>query len=71
MLLALDENNHQHGGASTAQINGLPQSTVQVLVINLEFLISYALDVLVIHLMTCLFVYTIYCTMCGLLSCKV
>ncbi|XP_027118972.1 uncharacterized protein [Coffea arabica] len=29
MLLALDENNHQHGGASTAQINGLPQSTVQ------------------------------------------
>ncbi|KAM7488550.1 hypothetical protein LguiB_026034 [Lonicera macranthoides] len=29
MLLALDENNHQHGGASLAQINGLPQSTVQ------------------------------------------
>ncbi|KAL3507396.1 hypothetical protein ACH5RR_032778 [Cinchona calisaya] len=29
MLLALDENNHQHGGASTARINGLPQSTVQ------------------------------------------
>lgn len=29
MLLALDENNHRHGGASTAQINGLPQSTVQ------------------------------------------
>ncbi|KAL8491191.1 hypothetical protein ACS0TY_023005 [Phlomoides rotata] len=29
MLLALDENNHQHGGASTHRINGLPQSTVQ------------------------------------------
>ncbi|XP_028067490.1 E3 ubiquitin-protein ligase RLIM-like [Camellia sinensis] len=29
MLLALDENNHQHGGASRHQINILPQSTVQ------------------------------------------
>ncbi|XP_010243979.1 PREDICTED: uncharacterized protein LOC104587902 isoform X2 [Nelumbo nucifera] len=29
MLLALDENNHQHGGASLSQITGLPQSTVQ------------------------------------------
>ncbi|KAI3459615.1 hypothetical protein Pfo_016278 [Paulownia fortunei] len=29
MLLALDENNDQHGGASIHQINGLPQSTVQ------------------------------------------
>lgn len=31
MLLALDENNHRHGGASAAQINALPESTVQVL----------------------------------------
>ncbi|XP_019166072.1 PREDICTED: uncharacterized protein LOC109161945 isoform X1 [Ipomoea nil] len=29
MLLALDENNHQHAGASMHQINGLPESTVQ------------------------------------------
>ncbi|CAI9776953.1 unnamed protein product [Fraxinus pennsylvanica] len=29
MLLALDDNNDQHGGASTHLINGLPQSTVQ------------------------------------------
>lgn len=29
MLLALDDNNHQHVGANSAQINGLPQSTVQ------------------------------------------
>ncbi|KAL3812373.1 hypothetical protein ACJIZ3_013641 [Penstemon smallii] len=29
MLLALDENNYEHGGASFHQINGLPQSTVQ------------------------------------------
>lgn len=29
MLLALDENNHQHGGSSARQINNLPQSTVQ------------------------------------------
>ncbi|KAK9062565.1 hypothetical protein SSX86_019752 [Deinandra increscens subsp. villosa] len=29
MLLALDDNNHQHGGATYAQINNLPQSTVQ------------------------------------------
>ncbi|KAK4732732.1 hypothetical protein R3W88_025720 [Solanum pinnatisectum] len=29
MLLALDENNHQHGGSSSRQINNLPQSTVQ------------------------------------------
>ncbi|XP_041000040.1 uncharacterized protein LOC121246100 [Juglans microcarpa x Juglans regia] len=29
MLLALDDNNHQHGGASVSQINCLPQSTVR------------------------------------------
>ncbi|CAH2038908.1 unnamed protein product [Thlaspi arvense] len=29
LLLALDENNHQHGGASTHSINNLPESTVQ------------------------------------------
>ncbi|MCD7460413.1 hypothetical protein HAX54_043508 [Datura stramonium] len=29
MLLALDENNHQHGGSSARHINNLPQSTVQ------------------------------------------
>ncbi|KAL0392614.1 UNVERIFIED_CONTAM: hypothetical protein Sradi_2484200 [Sesamum radiatum] len=29
MLLALDENNDQHGGAPIHLINGLPQSTVQ------------------------------------------
>ncbi|KAL6194967.1 hypothetical protein ACLB2K_036042 [Fragaria x ananassa] len=29
MLLALDENNHQLGGATANQINNLPQSTVQ------------------------------------------
>lgn len=30
MLLALDERNHQHTGASTNLINSLPQSTIQV-----------------------------------------
>ncbi|KAL4561143.1 hypothetical protein LXL04_033305 [Taraxacum kok-saghyz] len=29
MLLALDENNHRHGGATSAQINNLPESRVQ------------------------------------------
>lgn len=29
LLLALDDNNHQHGGASTSRINNLPESTVQ------------------------------------------
>ncbi|KAE9617559.1 putative transcription factor C2H2 family [Lupinus albus] len=29
MLLALDEGNHRHTGASSNQINGLPQSTIQ------------------------------------------
>ncbi|KVI00295.1 Zinc finger, RING/FYVE/PHD-type [Cynara cardunculus var. scolymus] len=29
MLLALDEDNHRHGGATRAQINNLPESTVQ------------------------------------------
>uniref|UniRef100_A0A1J3J9V4 E3 ubiquitin-protein ligase SDIR1 n=1 Tax=Noccaea caerulescens TaxID=107243 RepID=A0A1J3J9V4_NOCCA len=29
LLLALDENNHRHGGASTHRINNLPESTVQ------------------------------------------
>ncbi|ONI26090.1 hypothetical protein PRUPE_1G003200 [Prunus persica] len=29
MLLALDDNNHQHAGATVHQINNLPQSTVQ------------------------------------------
>lgn len=33
MLLALDDNNHQHGGATHAQISNLPQSTVQVIII--------------------------------------
>ncbi|KAG7653075.1 Zinc finger RING-type [Arabidopsis suecica] len=29
LLLALDENNHRHGGASAHRINNLPESTVQ------------------------------------------
>ncbi|KAL7618889.1 hypothetical protein Lser_V15G02785 [Lactuca serriola] len=29
MLLALDDDNHRHGGATPAQINNLPESTVQ------------------------------------------
>ncbi|KAL1188771.1 E3 ubiquitin-protein ligase SDIR1 [Cardamine amara subsp. amara] len=29
LLLALDDNNHRHGGASTHRINNLPESTVQ------------------------------------------
>lgn len=36
MLLALDDNNHQHAGATVHQINNLPQSTVQVGEVEVE-----------------------------------
>lgn len=40
MLLGLDEDNHQHSGASESQINILPESVIQVLYGSL-FYIQY------------------------------